>query len=515
MANMRETSAQTTVARHLVLVFALTAAWAGDALAQPVPPFDGAESFVVLADSTVTNTGPSTFGGDIGVGAGGSITGVLTEMLTAGSALHSGDAVAAQALHSARTVYTNLAERTCVVENTDQPLGATLASGTHCFTGDLTVGAALQLIGPGPWIILVNGALTVAPGVAITAPIVAPDTCGGSPVYWQARTSGAPFAVSVGGGAAVVGNIIAEGPMTFATGAILDGRALSLGNAAGTYGGTVTLDDTTASACSYGKTLPTHTAFKVTGGGGINVPNDPTVTDPDATGTGFANYGFNGLPGGAGAPATGHFNYVNHVVAGNLHVNGSVTDLDVVALNPDGTPLTARLSGTCDGFLPSCTFSVLTEDNGEPAVNDRFGVTIVSAGQVVEARSLRVVRNGNIQFHSATLTTTVNADAVGIGQTMRLRARLRRDKTGTPADAYVVLRMPNGQLLSWTGGGLVAGLVPLARNFVPMDLDAEILALQIPPGTPPGVYTWLSALTQAGTLDLLTGIAERRVTVTP
>ena len=142
-------------------------------------------------------------------------------------------------------------------------------------------------------------------------------------------------------------------------------------------------------------------------------------------------------------------------------------------------------------------------------------MSIVSAGQVVEARSLRVVRNGNIQFHSATLTTTVNAPTVRIGERMRLNARLRRDKTRTPADAYVVLRLPSGQLLSWTGAGLVAGLVPLARNFVPVDLDAEILALQIPAGTPPGVYTWLSALTQAGTLDLLTGISERSVTVTP
>ena len=203
--------------------------------------------------------------------------------------------------------------------------------------------------------------------------------------------------------------------------------------------------------------------------------------------------------------ATGHFNYVNHVVAGHLHVNGPVTGVSVVALAPDGTPQTARLSGTCDQFLPSCTFSVLTEDHGEPAVNDRFGVTVVSAGQVVEARALRVVRNGNIQFHDATLTTTLNAASLAVGQTIRLRVRLRGDDTNTPADAYLVLRLPSGQLLSWTGGGLVPGLVPIARNFVPMNLDLEVLALAIPPGTPPGVYTWMTALTEAGTLNLLTG----------
>ncbi len=184
--HMRETPAQTTVARHLVLVFALTAAWAGSAVAQPVPPFDGAESFVVLADSTVTNTGAVDLRR-----RHRRRRGRLDHWRVAGDAHRRQRAT--QRRRSRRpgapqrqpTVYTDLAARTCVAANTDQPLGATLASGTHCFTGDLTVGAALQLIGPGPWIILVNGALTVAPGVAITAPIVAPDTCGGSPVYWQ------------------------------------------------------------------------------------------------------------------------------------------------------------------------------------------------------------------------------------------------------------------------------------------------------------------------------------------
>jgi hypothetical protein len=513
---MHVNPAHTTVVRHTVLVFALMAAWSGSAAAQAIPAFAGAESFVVLAKSSITNSGASTFGGDVGVGAGGSITGVLPAMLAAGSSLHSGDAVAAQALQSAAAVYADLAARTCLPATTDQPLGATLATGTHCFTGDLTVAAPLQLTGAGPWIVLVDGSLSVAPGIVITAPIVAPDTCGGSPVYWQVGDSSAATpatTVAIGAGAKMVGNILAQGAVTLGAAASLDGRALSLGT--DTEAGAVSLDTNAVAACSFGKPLPTHTSFKVTGGGGINVPNDPADTDPEATGTGFANYGFNGQPGATGAPASGTFNYVNHVINGNLHINGQVTDVAVVALNDDGTPKTARVSGTCDGFLPTCTFSVLAEDNGEPAVDDRFGVTIVSAGAVVEARSLRLVRNGNIQFHSATLTTTVNVPDLKVGQTMRVGARLRKDKTRTAADGYVVLQLPNGQLLSWTGGGFTNGIVPIARGFVPVDLDLELLALQIPPGTPPGLYKWLSALTQAGTMNLLTGIAERPFTVSP
>ena len=98
---------------------------------------------------------------------------------------------------------------------------------------------------------------------------------------------------------------------------------------------------------------------------------------------------------------------------------------------------------------------------------------------------------------------------------MRLAASCARTRSNVAADAYVVLRLPNGQLLSWTGAGLVPGIVPLARNFVPVNLDVEILALQVPAGTPPGVYTWLSALTEAGTMNLLTGIAEQPFTIAP
>ena len=190
-----------------------------------------------------------------------------------------------------------------------------------------------------------------------------------------------------------------------------------------------------------------------------------------------------------------------------------MNDLDV--LSADGSAQTVRVSGTCDQ-LANCTFSAVVQDNGEPGRDDQFGVTIVLNGAVVEQRSMRQVRNGNIQFHTATLTTDVNAMTLRGGQTMRLSAHLRRDRTAaTPADAYVVLRTPAGQLMSWTGSALVPGLAPIARSFIPMDFDGVLLQLQVPPGTPAGSYTWMSALTDAGTLSLRSGIVERSVTILP
>lgn len=489
------------------------------AMAQPVT-FGGAETFAALAASTVSNTGTSTIGGDVGVGPGGSITGVTAAMLVNGGTLHAGDAVAAQALRDARAAWTALGARMCPAANRNPTLdGASLASGVYCFDADATLAGTLTLTGVGPWIFQVDGALTLGPGASVVAPLVGTNTCRGSEVHWKvgdALASTPVTPVSVGAGASMVGSILAEGGVTFGAAAALDGRAISLGALTGGSGGAVTLNANTAfTACSFGQPLPAAPGFKVTGGGSINVPSNPTVVDPDATGTGFANYGFNAQPGDLPGSATGNFNYVNHAVNGNLQINGPVTSVQVLTLNTDGTPQTVRFSGTCDGGLPSCTFSVQAEDNGEPGFNDRFGVTVVSNGQVVEARSIRVVRNGNLQFHSATLTTTVNAPTLRVGDTMRVRARLRKDRAGTASDAYLVLQLPGGQLLSWTTAGLVPGLVPLVRNFVPVDFDGDVLALPIPAGAPPGTYVWLSALTRTGTLELLSGITQRSVSIAP
>jgi hypothetical protein len=80
-----------------------------------------------------------------------------------------------------------------------------------------------------------------------------------------------------------------------------------------------------------------------------------------------------------------------------LQVNGPVTAIQVIAINPDGSPKRVQFSGTCDGSEPACSFSVTVEDHGEPGSSDQFGITVT--GAVSEVRSQRVISRGNIKFH--------------------------------------------------------------------------------------------------------------------
>src|ERR1700728_1042490 len=69
---------------------------------------DGA--FAVLAGQAVTNTGPSTINGDLGVSPGAAVTG-FSSPATINGTTHAGDAVAAQAQLDLTTAYNDAAGR--------------------------------------------------------------------------------------------------------------------------------------------------------------------------------------------------------------------------------------------------------------------------------------------------------------------------------------------------------------------------------------------------------------------
>jgi hypothetical protein len=261
------------------------------------------------------------------------------------------------------------------------PGAITLTPGVYCFDSSAQLTGTLNLVGGGPWIFQIGSTLTTASNSSVL--VNSHDDCNGSDVFWQITSS-----ATIGTGTQFVGNIVALTSITLTAGANVSGSALALN-------GAVTMDTNQVSVCSSGGAPFPHGAIKVTGGGQIPVP-DPDNAVPNATGTGRATFGFNAKPGkSGGTAASGEFNYVNHVTG--LHINGPVTTVEVIAINPDGSPKTVLFAGTCRGSSPSCSFFVTVEDHGEPGTFDELGIAV--SGGPTEVRSQRVISKGNIQFH--------------------------------------------------------------------------------------------------------------------
>jgi YD repeat-containing protein len=114
------------------------------------------------------------------------------------------------------------------------------------------------------------------------------------------------------------------------------------------------------------------------------------------------------------------------------------------------------------------------------------------------------------------LTMVVNDADLRPGQTITLTAVLVPGTTPAPVDAYVVVQLPGGALLSVTlAGSVVPGIVPIATGFVPFPFSGPLLAYTFTGLEPPGAYTVFVALTQPGTLNVIGVLQQTPLTFTP
>jgi type VI secretion system secreted protein VgrG len=231
--------------RRKILILLAFAALAGFPLQARAGSILGSSaSFAVLGASTVTNTGNSVVGGDLGVYAGTAITGFPPGTVTAPYTTHAGDAVAQTAQSDANTAYNGLAAMPSNTNLTGQDLGGlTLTSGVYTFnssaqlTGTLTLNA--QGLNNAYWVFQIGSTLTTASMSAIN--IINVGSHGGSDdgLFWQVGSS-----ATLGTTTAFEGNILAQASITLNTGANIDnGRAIALT-------GAVTMDDNTVNIAS-------------------------------------------------------------------------------------------------------------------------------------------------------------------------------------------------------------------------------------------------------------------------
>jgi Ice-binding-like len=192
-----------------------------DALAaQPPVGLGTSGNFAVLAGSAITNTGPSTVNGELGLSPGTAISGFPPG--TTNGATHAADAAAAQAQSDLTTAYNDAAGRTPALTVAGDLGGLTLTPGVYTSGSSLGLTGELTLDAQGDpnavFIFEAGSALTTASGSTITL-INGAQPCN---VFWQIGSS-----ATLGTGSVFAGNILAHTSITMNSAVTVHGRALA------------------------------------------------------------------------------------------------------------------------------------------------------------------------------------------------------------------------------------------------------------------------------------------------
>jgi large repetitive protein len=279
-----------------------------------------AESFGVLAGSTVTNTGSTTVNGNVGVSPGSSVTGFPPGTVTGGT-IHLNDAVAAQAQNDVTSAYNAIAGTACNVDLTGQNLGGlTLTPGVYCFSSSAQLTGTLTLNAQGNvnalFIFKIGSTLTTASGS--TVQVINPGTnCN---IFWQVGSS-----ATLGTATSFIGNILALTSITLTTGANVSGRVLA-------RNGAVTMDTNNVAVCGPNVTCPVITVNPATlPNGVVGTPYSQTVSAVGGTGPYTFTVSSGALPTGLTLNAT------TGVISGTPNTAGTF-NFTITATDSNGCP---------------------------------------------------------------------------------------------------------------------------------------------------------------------------------
>lgn len=185
----------------------------------------------------MTNTGPTTITGDLGVSPGSAVTGFAPGIVN-GGAIHATDTQASQAKVALTVAYNALAGRsTNPVSVAGNLGGSTLSPGLYKSTSSLEISSGdLTLDAKGDSNALFVFQMASTLNVSVGRQIVLIGGAKASNIFWQVGTSANLEANSI-----FKGSILADQSISLQTGARVDGRLLARIGAVTLQGNTVTV----------------------------------------------------------------------------------------------------------------------------------------------------------------------------------------------------------------------------------------------------------------------------------
>jgi len=391
-----------------------------------------AQSFAVLGGSAVTNTGPTTVIGNLGVSPGSAVTGFPPGLVTGGT-IHANDAVAMQAQSDVTTAYNFLALQPVNTDLTGTDLGGlTLLPGVYHFSSSAQLTGMLTLDAQGDpnavFIFQIGSTLTTASNSRV-ALINGAQNCN---VFWQVGSS-----ATLGTGTAFAGNILALASITLTTGASASGRTLA-------RNGAVTLDTNAVAVADCIASPPFPPVLsKAFGPATINAGDASTLTitlsNPNTSAATLTSAFTDTLPTGVVIAATPNASTTcdgGSTVTANA--GGSTITLAAGRSIPAGTSTTA---GSC-----TVTVDVTAAAGGVYLNTIPVGALQTSNGNNAAAAVATLAVNSSV-----TLSKAFNPAIINAGGVSTLTITLGNDNgSAATLTAALIDHLPSGMVVAAT-----------------------------------------------------------------